>query len=1221
MADNISELEGEIESLKNKRKRAENDGDEETVKQLTSQISEKETELEEMKRRTSKGFDSSAMPSNAGKDDYKSMQDEEDEKEENKDDKDDDDDDEEEKDDDDEEEKDDDEDDKDEDKNDEKENKDDKDKNTNKEDKDKKTNKENKDDRDKNTNKENKDNEYDAESARKRNSENNSSEGDTTNQASSRSKELQKKEQERQLEKQEAEQLQKKATEDLAKEAAENATSNAAKNAAKDVATKEAASSAVAAGATAVSVPILPIILAILIAILIIIFIIGGLAFMVSLPGLTNGKIKKEFQKILDSIEGFFIGNDEAQVSEADIINVAQYLENMGYELKSNGFLTPNGEEIKKDENGNIESIDSKYIWAYLVADNGTYMVKQLNTTWRDALKKFANLNPLINIIDHLAGTNNDSYGAGMISIDGYDKNLFESINIDKENKKMTIDMISLSGKDTIVYNIDGWSGRYGKPLEFLLSLHLATMAPDLTYELATGNEFDTTVHVKLLKVKLKIKTTIQYNGVTWSLDDLKSLNRNGDPATMLPPKYDEYGNEYWTSTIGDVIDSMEKANDKALWTYIPYISWVEKHWFRDVYFDVNAKDIKSYANNVNGEKTNEIEIVEKELMDDGEYWDSYASIDEDGYSENLNTKTIKGVHVYKTVKGANYKDYGDYETWKDAVLAETLFSNPEYKSVVDVEITGTKLLQIADAERGVTNLAIKKLFVGDDAIKGTDDDPKYYIYDGTEWTADEISKVYDDENYEGDLKKPISITRDSLAAFTILENTHTLDADYIYKDLKELLVELKYFKQDEMIGDNLKVLKWVIPNYKDKDSGYVSWPDREVDKDPYEYGTLITSESNYPTDSNASLNNTKLASLEFAEGVTTIMIADETTDSITTNATKEKNTGYKSGMNVVAPASGEISYDKDMVKIKIDDSANSDDNKYSTKNGDNICNGYTLCISGFSASKTSGTVKAGDKIGTTTSDNIKLIMLDESNAIVENIEDYIILPGEEKEPFERKSDPEAGSDLSQYDNNDKNGENGGNGGNGENNNDNGGNSGGNSGDNSGNNTYGGEISASANGYRTKEDIIYAVTNAGWPQSQITNVEAMMSGLLKLQSDFDIDPLVAISLFRGESSVGVAYQDRGEYRLDNHQHWSNSRGFCHATSHEPTHKFACYDNYSDNAYDWGNYVHNRFSSPIRTWSGLASTEGMTIYQNCNVDDGSHAISFYKKLVEVLKNKK
>ena len=71
---------------------------------------------------------------------------------------------------------------------------------------------------------------------------------------------------------------------------------------------------------------------------------------MVSLPGLTNGKIKKEFQKILDSIEGFFIGNDEAQVSEADIINVAQYLENMGYELKSNGFLTPNGEEIKKDE-------------------------------------------------------------------------------------------------------------------------------------------------------------------------------------------------------------------------------------------------------------------------------------------------------------------------------------------------------------------------------------------------------------------------------------------------------------------------------------------------------------------------------------------------------------------------------------------------------------------------------------------------------------------------------------------------------------------------------------------------------------------------------------------------------------------------------------------------------------------------------------------------------
>lgn len=43
-------------------------------------------------------------------------------------------------------------------------------------------------------------------------------------------------------------------------------------------------------------------------------------------------------------------------------------------------------------------------------------------------------------------------------------------------------------------YDLDGWIGRYGMPLEFLLSVHLATMAPDLSYKIATS--FDTDVQV-----------------------------------------------------------------------------------------------------------------------------------------------------------------------------------------------------------------------------------------------------------------------------------------------------------------------------------------------------------------------------------------------------------------------------------------------------------------------------------------------------------------------------------------------------------------------------------------------------------------------------------------------------------------------------------------------------------------------------------------------------
>lgn len=111
-----------------------------------------------------------------------------------------------------------------------------------------------------------------------------------------------------------------------------------------------------------------------------------------------------------------------------------------------------------------------------------------------------------------------------------------------------------------------------------------------------------------------------------------------------------------------------------------------------------------------------------------------------------------------------------------------------------------------------------------------------------------------------------------------------------------------------------------------------------------------------------------------------------------------------------------------------------------------------------------------------------------------------------------------------------------------------------------------------------------------------------------MQSDFDIDPLVAIALFKGESGVGTAYEQYGQYRLDNHMHWDG----CKCSYHQ-SQGFACYNNYSDNAYDWGNYIRNRFDKPITSWDEMANFEGCIIFENCNVDDGSHAISIYKNL--------
>lgn len=223
--------------------------------------------------------------------------------------------------------------------------------------------------------------------------------------------------------------------------------------------------------------------------------------------------------------------------------------------------------------------------------------------------------------------------------------------------------------------------------------------------------------------------------------------------------------------------------------------------------------------------------------------------------------------------------------------------------------------------------------------------------------------------------------------------------------------------------------------------------------------------------------------------------------------------------------------------------------------------------------------IKAGTPLGVTGDANIKIIMKNKKNEIVENVEEYM----EIENPFEYDSDSNSMYQKQ---------------------------------------VIGGEISASENGYRTEDEILYAVDNAKkypWSADMRSNIVEMMDGLMQLQAEYDIDPLVAISLFRGESSCGVAYEKWGEYRLDNHLHWSG----CKCSYHSSHGNFACYDNYSDNVVDWGNYIRNRFndgSGNIETWDDMANFRGMTIYENCNVDDGGHGISFYKDLVDALNNK-
>ena len=211
-------------------------------------------------------------------------------------------------------------------------------------------------------------------------------------------------------------------------------------------------------------------------------------------------------------------------------------------------------------------------------------------------------------------------------------------------------------------------------------------------------------------------------------------------------------------------------------------------------------------------------------------------------------------------------------------------------KNVYVKLITTGNIVQTGEGQRTETNSLIKKMFLQNE----------YLRYDGSAETAEIIKELRkqingeEEENYYGPVKGERAITvesseeegkiekefeevdytdvsveidgeehkiseysgtvnlnQDSLNAFSMLENTHTLDADYIYRDFKELIVELGFFEKEELTDEAPRLLQWLIP-----DIGSYGYPTREIDKNEHEFGTMIHSKG----DIDANYKNTLTA-------------------------------------------------------------------------------------------------------------------------------------------------------------------------------------------------------------------------------------------------------------------------------------------------------------------------------------------------------------------------
>lgn len=673
--------------------------------------------------------------------------------------------------------------------------------------------------------------------------------------------------------------------------------------------------------------PFLPYIAIAVLIILLILILIGVIMFLLMLPGILMGQITALVEEAAGALERFWEGQEDAAVDDNNIISVANYLENMGYDLKEYGFVTSpvtepvssvfNGEEKENayiDDYGvgrnadGITNINSEVIRTYLISDNYVYCCRNFNQNVKEA---FSSLGTFLSglFLDRI------NWGTGLIGIykedksfwgkdkigqagNSYSNGFFNKYDIDVDAEAKTLNIktktgfLGLGRGRTFTYQLDGWTARYGMPIEFLLAVHLTSMSPDLAVDLATS--FDTEVVILLHETTSNIQAAYKTESGDMLersalLDITGNVISNKDAASVFastsltsPSDCTNEGEPCSTAakngTLTKACDKCEDfvetirtdlnaLADKSLDTFIPYISKVTDHWFRDVYF-VADKETEIIMND------EEYETETRERWTDYEHtYDSEGNIvytlyvlnndgtlsDQvyDGTEEEAEKEGIKVAKKAITEQVQNIAEEGtiiDNEYWSAYKFEDTTGSWQLYadqaseegaeqiseenrdKIYIKIDIL-SNVTQIQDAQRGVTNPTIKKIFSTN----------KYYLYDGTAERADEIAEDKantdrskdneSDDERNPDLIGSFTVTRDSLTAFNILENMNTFDADSIYRDFKELIVELNYFDKEDLTQNPTTVWEWPIP-----ETGSGGWPVRRYEKSEDVYGTLIHS-------------------------------------------------------------------------------------------------------------------------------------------------------------------------------------------------------------------------------------------------------------------------------------------------------------------------------------------------------------------------------------------
>ncbi len=685
-----------------------------------------------------------------------------------------------------------------------------------------------------------------------------------------------------------------------------------------------------------------PIIFWTVVVICVLIILIGIIMFLATMPGMAVQKLKKIFNDLGNYVAAFFGADTTKQISSEQIFNTLDYIEDMGYDLKGFGFLTDYytqadkssiidelSDEYKSDyvideklgvvrseSTNKIILAKSNFIFTYICSDNYIYTLKNTNLVTQTGeggflgflqsifngalalIYKLANflfggLNDLLGITDAAQ----DAWGRGLISIHkqdgtniGVDGGLHNGngITIDTDKKML---VIRADGKKPASYSLDGWTGRYGMPLEFLLTVHVSTMMPDLAYDMATS--FSTVVNVYLNPIKLNT----EYQPY---IADVRNHWYRDVYYVIVPEKFQETGR--------NIVDYDYDYQVKYAERWSLYETY-SKDDYNEVYKDYakqNYGEFKLFIINNDGKYLTDDDIgdlkdnpkVEKDVKNGYIYLGTKQEANDEGIvvskrsvTLNLDEETFKDLGwnnvgerwlAYTSVPlwDGDIKQVGEglrtetNPTIKKMFLINTYFRYDGSQNTAEI-ITALRkrvkddYLGNKTNEYGALNALITS---GYDLVDGFKV-PKTFDFTETDgfdrkYTATELGlgndyrittkndkgeEVRIDKEYSvSDYVGQVSLNQDSLNAFTMLENMHTLDADFIYRDYKELIVELGYFTKEELTDEVPRLLEFPVPG-----TPSVNYPERSLDKRESQYGTMIHSKGDI--DAFEDYNETKI--------------------------------------------------------------------------------------------------------------------------------------------------------------------------------------------------------------------------------------------------------------------------------------------------------------------------------------------------------------------------